>query len=209
MAGLPLRAAFDKGSGDVYPTYKTDETGQAKILLTKIGSRDLEQSVGVSVDLLAFAGPNPSEIFTLISSKMVIPKAIVVMEVQRPLVYITAVEKNFGVAKTNMQLTNKIKNFLANQGFEFTDQKNKAELWVDIASDSEKGAVSGNIHISFVTSQIHVSTMKDNKEIYATTLDRIKGYSLDYDRSSQDAYNKSLDVLDKEKMPELLNAILQ
>ena len=82
-------------------------------------------------------------------------------------------------------------------------------MWVDNSSDSEKGAVSGNIHIAFVTSQIHVSTMKDNKEIYATTLDRIKGYSLDYDRSSQDAYNKSLDVLDKEKMPELLNAILQ
>jgi hypothetical protein len=209
LAGLPLRAAFDKGSGDVYPNYKTDETGQAKILLTKIGSRDLEQTVGVSVDLLAFAGPNPSQIFSLVSSKMTIPKAIVVLEVQRPLVFISAVERNFGVAKTNMQLTNKIKNFLANQGFEFTDQKNKAELWVDIASDSEKGAVSGNIHIAFVTSEIHVSTMKDNKEIYATTLDRIKGYSLDFERSSQDAYNKSLEVLDKEKMPELLNAILQ
>lgn len=209
LPDLPLRAAFDKGSGDVFPTYKTDVAGQAKILLTKIGSRDLEQSVAVTVDLLAFAGANPSEIFTLVSSKMAVPKAVVVMAVQRPLVYISSVEKNFGVVKTNMQLTNKIKNFLANQGFEFTDQKNKAELWVDITSDSEKGSVSGNIHIAFVTSEIHVSTLKDNKEIYATTLDRIKGYSLDYERSSQDAYNKSLEVLDKEKMPELLNAILQ
>jgi len=48
-----------------------------------------------------------------------------------------------------------------------------------------------------------------NKEIYATTLDRIKGYSLDFERSSQEAYNKSLEVLEKEKLPELLNAILQ
>jgi len=56
---------------------------------------------------------------------------------------------------------------------------------------------------------IKVATSKENKEIYATTLDRIKGYSLDYERSSQEAYNKSIDVLEKEKLPELLNAVLQ
>ncbi len=209
LPDLPLKAAFDKGSGDVFPDYKTDAAGHAKILLTKIGSRDLEQTVGVSVNLLAFAGANPSPIFVLISSKMTVPKAIILLEVQRPLVFVTSTEKNFGVVKPNQQVTNKIKNFLANQGFEFTDEKNKAELWLDVTTDSEKGAVSGSIHISYVTTVIRISTMKDNKEIYATTLERIKGYSLDFDRASQEAYTKSLEVLDKEKMPELLNAILQ
>ncbi|NOT74192.1 MAG: LPP20 family lipoprotein [Cyclobacteriaceae bacterium] len=209
LGDLPLKAAFDKGSGDVFPTYKTDASGQAKILLTKIGSRDLEQTVGVSVDLLAFAGENPSPIFALISSKMTVPKASVLLSVQRPLVYISSVEKNFGVTKSNQQVTNKIKNFLTSQGFELTDEKKKAELLVDISTDSEKGAVSGSIYITYVTSVIRVSTGKENKEIYATTLERIKGYSLDYDRASQEAYNKSLDTLDKEKLPELLNAILQ
>lgn len=209
LADLPLKAAFEKGSGDVFPDYKTDASGQVKILLTKIGSRDLEQTVGVSVNLLAFAGANPSPIFVLVSSKMTVPKASILLEVQRPVVYLTSTEKNFGVEKTNLQVTNKIKNFLANQGFEFTDQKEKAELWLDVTTDSEKGAVSGSIHITYVTSVIRVSTMKENKEIYATTLERIKGYSLDYDRASQEAYTKSLEVLDKEKLPELLNAILQ
>ena len=209
LADLPLKAAFDKGSGDVFPEYKTDEKGEAKILLTKIGSRDLEQTVGVSVNLLAFAGTNPSPIFALVSSKMTVPKVSILLEVQRPLVFVNSQEKNFGIAKSTLQVTNKIKNYLANQGFEFTDQKNKAELLLDITTDSEKGAVSGSIYITYVTSVIRVSTAKDNKEIYATTLDRIKGYSLDYDRASQEAYNKSLEVLDNEKMPELLNAILQ
>jgi hypothetical protein len=209
LADLPLKAAFDKGSGDVFPTYKTDPSGQSKILLTKIGSRDLEQTVGVSVNLLDFAGTNPSPIFALISSKMTVPKTTILLAVQRPQVYVTSTEKSFGASKANHQVTNKIKNFLANQGFEFTEQKDKAELWLDVNSDSEKGAVSGSIYITYVTSVIRVSTAKENKEIYATTLDRIKGYSLDYERASQEAYNKSLEVLDKEKMPELLNAILQ
>lgn len=209
IADLPLRAAFDKGSGDVFPDYKTSAEGQAKILLTKIGSRDLEQSVGVSVNILAFAGANPSLIFGLVSSKMTVPKVTILMEVQRPIVFIASTEKNFGNARPTQQLTNKIKNYLSKEGFEFTDDRSKAELVMNITSDSEKGAVSGSIHISYVTSVIHVSTAKENKEIYATTLDRIKGYSLDHERASQEAYTKSLEILESEKLPELLNAILQ
>lgn len=209
LADLPLKAAFDKGSGNVFPDYKTSAEGQAKILLTKIGSRELEQSVGVSVNLLAFAGANPSAIFTLVSSKMTVPKASILMEVQRPVVFISASEKNFGNARPTQQITNKIKNYLSKEGFEFTEDKSKAELIMNVSSDSEKGAVSGSIYISYVTSVIHVNTANGNKEIYATTLDRIKGYSLDHERASQEAYSKSLEILENEKLPELLNAILQ
>lgn len=209
LPDLPLLAAFDKGSGDVFPDYKTNAEGQAKILLTKIGSRELEQSVGVRVNLLSFAGANPSPIFALVSSKMTVPKVSILMEVQRPIVFIAASEKNFGNSRPTLQITNKIKNYLSREGFEFTEDRSKAELVMNITSDSEKGAVSGSIYISYVTSVIHVSTAKDNKEIYATTLDRVKGYSLDHERASQEAYSKSLEILETEKLPELLNAILQ
>jgi len=209
IADLPLIAGFEKGAGDVFPNYKTDVTGQTKVLLTKISSRDLEQSLAVSVDMMGFAGQSGSEVYTLVAKKMVVPKAIVLMKVQRPLVYISSIEKSLGVDKSNQQITNRIKNYLANSGFEFTDDKKKAELTLDVNSNSEKGAVSGSIYITYVTAVIRVSTAKDNKEIYATTLDRVKGFSLDYERSSQEAYNKSLETLEKEKLPELLNAILQ
>lgn len=209
LADLPLKAAFDKGSGDVFPDYKTSVEGQAKILLTKIGSRELEQSVGVRVNLLAFAGSNPSPIFALISSKMTVPMVSILMEVQRPIVFIASTEKNFGAVRQTQQITNRIKNYLSKEGFEFTEEREKAELVMNVTSDSEKGAVSGSIYISYVTSVIHVSTAKDSKEIYATTLDRVKGYSLDHERASQEAYTKSLEILETEKLPELLNAILQ
>lgn len=131
------------------------------------------------------------------------------MNVLRPLVYVSIVEKSLGVDKANQQVANKIKNYLAVSGFEFTNDKSKAELAIDVNSTSEKGAVSGSIYITYATSVIRVSTVKDNKEIYATTLDRIKGYSLDYDRSSQDAYSRLLQNLDSSTLPDMLNAILQ
>jgi hypothetical protein len=209
IAGLPLLASFEKGAGDVFPDYKTDDRGSVKILLTKISSRDLEQTVAVKVNLLKFAGDNPSDIYSLVAQKIVVPKDIVIMNVQRPLVFLSSLEKNLGVDKANQQVANKIKNYLANSGFEFTADRTKAELALDVNSNSEKGAVSGSIYITYATSVIRVSSIKDNKEIYATTIDRVKGFSLDYERSSQDAYNKLLDSLDNQTLPEMLNAILQ
>jgi LPP20 lipoprotein len=209
IAAMPLKALFEKGAGDVFPEYKTDAAGQARILLTKISSRDLEQRVGVKVNLTALAGQNASEIYTLVTEKISVPKASVLLKVQRPLVYISSIEKSLGVQKNNQQLTNRLKNFMTNAGFELTEDKKKAELWMDISSDSERGSQSGSIYIAYATTIIKVATAKDGKEIYATTLDRVKGYSLDYERSSQEAYNASLKLLENEKLPELLNIILQ
>jgi hypothetical protein len=138
-----------------------------------------------------------------------VPTAQIILKVQRPVVYLTADEKNFGEVKSNDQISGRLKNLLANNGFEFTNERNKAELWVDVTSDSEKGSVSGSIYITYLTSVIKVSTIKDSKEIYATTLDRIKGYGLDYNKSSVDAYNKTIETLEKEKVNELLDTVLQ
>lgn len=209
ISGLPLLATFEKGAGDVFPDYKSDDNGQAKILLTKISARDLQQTLAVKINVLKFAGDNPSSIYSLVAQKIVVPKAIVNMNVQRPLVYMTSHEKNLGVDKSNPQVANKIKNFLATSGFEFTSDPTKAELALDVNSNSERGTVSGSIYITYATSVIRVSTVKDNNEIYATTLDRIKGFSLDYERSSQDAYNRLLESLDSGTLPDMLNAILQ
>jgi hypothetical protein len=119
------------------------------------------------------------------------------------------VEKDFGVDKPVQQVATRIKNYLANNGFEFTDNKAAAELALDVNSNSEKGVVTGSIYITYASSVIRVSSVKENKEIYATTLDRVKGFSLDYSRSSQEAYRKLLETMDSQTLPEMLNAILQ
>jgi hypothetical protein len=132
-----------------------------------------------------------------------------VLKVQRPVVYITSNEKSFGQAKANFQLLNKLKNLLANSGFEFSDTWKTADLWFDINADAEQGSITGSIYVTYLTSTIRVTTVKDNKEVYATTLDRVKGYGLDYEKSSIDSYNKAMDIVEKERMNELLSTVLQ
>jgi arginine repressor len=206
---VPLAAAFVKGEGDIFRNYKTDENGLAKILINRIGSKDLEQTIGVKVDLDVLTSGSKSAVFELVSKTLRVPGAQIMMRVQRPVVYVTADEKSFGANKVNAQITNRLKNLLANNGFEFTDNKNSADLWFDIKADSEKGSVSGSIYITYLTSVIRVTAMKEGKEIYATTLDRVKGYGLDYDKSSVDAYNKAMETLEKDRVREIIATVLQ
>jgi hypothetical protein len=205
---LPLSAAFEKGAGDVFPEYKTDENGMAKILVTKIASRELEQTVAVKVNIDAISGSS-SPVYNLVANMLTVPVTKVLLKVQRPVVYLVADEKSLGTTRQNNQLSNKLKNLLANNGFEFTLDKAAADLVVEVQADSERGSVSGSIYITFLTGVIKVATTREGKEIYSTTLDRIKGYGLDYERSSQDAYTKALETLEKERLAELLNTILQ
>lgn len=206
---LPLSSAFAKGAGDVFPDYKTNEEGSAKILINKITSRELEQTVGVRVNIDAISGSGGSPVFSLISRRLQVPTSQIVLKVQRPIVYMTSDEKSLGLSRNNFQISNRLKNLLANSGFEFTTKREEADLWFDVLADSEKGSISGSIYVTYLTGVIKVTAVREGKEIYATTLDRVKGYGLDYDKSSQDAYNKALDVLEKERMSELLNNVLQ
>ena len=208
-AALPLMAYFEKGSGDIFPEYTTNDRGETKVLITRISSVESEQRLGVRVNIDALSGTSSSPVYSLIARTLNVPGAKVLLKVQRPLVFLTSQEKSLGSAKSNEQISNKLKNLLVNNGFEFTSNKNAADLWFDIRADSEKGSVSGSIYITYLTGVIKVMAIREGKEIYATTLDRVKGYGLDYDRSSVDAYNKALEALEGERLGEMLEMVLQ
>lgn len=208
-AGLPLAAVFEKGSGDVFPQYTTNQNGEAKVLITRISSVELEQRVRVKVDIDMLSGTGSSPVYSLVAQTLHVPGTTVLLKVQRPLVFLSSEEKSLGARRSNDQLSNKLKNLLASNGFEFTSNKGAADLWFDVQADSEKGSVSGSIYVTYLTGVIRVTAVKEGKEIYATTLDRVKGYGLDYDRSSVDAYNKALEALERESLREILDTVLQ
>ena len=208
-AALPLMAYFEKGSGDIFPEYTTNDAGQSKVLITRISSVESEQRLGIKVNIDALSGTSSSPVYSLIAKTLNVPGTKVLLKVQRPLVFLTSEEKSLGYVKSNEQISNKLKNLLVNNGFEFTSNKNAADLWFDIRADSEKGSVSGSIYITYLTGVIKVMAIREGKEIYATTLDRVKGYGLDYDRSSVDAYNKALEALEGERLGEMLEMVLQ
>lgn len=206
---LPLAAAFQKGGGEVFPTYKTNDQGMAKVLLNRIESAELEQSVFVRVDTEALAGASDSPIFEFITQSLRVPSANIILRVQRPVVYLTSNERSLGRENRFAQVSNKLKNFLARSGFEFTDDRGSADLWFEVKTNTEEGSVAGSIFVTYLNGVIRVSSVKEGNEIYALSLDRVKGYGLDFARSSVDAYNNTAASLEDERLKDLVNTILQ
>lgn len=206
---LPLKASFAKGEGEVFPTYKTDDGGNAKVLLNRIGSAELEQSVVVQVNTEALAGGSDTSIFQFVTRSLRVPSASIVLRVQRPVVYLTSSERSLGRENRFAQVTNKLKNLLARSGFEFTDDREAADLWFDVKTNTEEASVAGSIFVTYLNGIIRVSSAKEGNEIYALSLDRVKGYGLDFDRSSADAYNNTTASLEDERLKDLINTILQ
>jgi hypothetical protein len=207
--GVALTASFEKGGGDVFGKYRTSTEGKAKILINKITSREMDQTIGVSLDVNEISGQSTSPVYDLIVRQLQVPKTRIILKVQRPVVFITALEKSLGTEKSNRQISNKLKNMLTNAGFEFTTDRTQAELWLDVISDTQEGTVNGSIYVTYATGTIRFSSVPDGNEIYATSFERVRGYGLDYERSSIDAYNKVLESIEKERMSEILDTILQ
>jgi hypothetical protein len=165
--------------------------------------------VEVAVDADALAGATDSPIFSFVVDLLKVPSSQVVLTVQRPVVYVTADERSFGSRMQYEVFTSKLKNLLAKAGFEFTDERGTADLWMDVATDTSQGSISGSIYITYLNGSVRVRTSNGGTEIYAMNLDRIKGYGLDYSRSSVDAYAKAMESLEKERINELVNTVLQ
>lgn len=210
IAGLSLLARFDKGAGLVHPNYTTDADGHARILITQISSKDLEQSVRVAVNVDELGGGlGNSQVFKLIANSFHVPATRVLLKVQRPVIFMVTSEKNFGDEKSVRQISDRVRSMLSSSGFEFTRDKQQADLTFDVHIDTQKGSVSGSIYITYLSGSIRVSSFRDGVEIYSTTFDRVKGYGLDYDKSSFDAYNRALEGFEKDGFKALLESILQ
>lgn len=205
--GMLLKAGFKKGSGEVFPEYVADANGNAKILMSKIGARDLEQTILVEANTNAFSG-SQSKLLELIIASFKSPQAQILLNVKRPVVLLTNTERVLGNDRKQAELGNRLRSLLAAQGFEFTTNPGEADLTMEIQSDTEQGSVSGSIYITYLTCTIKV-TATGGREIYTASMERIRGYGLDYQRSSLDGYTKATETLEKEKIQELVNNILE
>lgn len=209
VGDLPLTASFTKGGGELTEKYQTGAAGTATISIARITSAESEQAVTVKLDGTTAGGDNPSELLKLITGQLVLPSGTFQLRVQRPVVHLSARENMLGTAGGPGRLAGALRQYLTTQGLEFTDVREKADLLINLESQTEKGSVSGSIFISYLSATLRVLASDGRTEIYSTSLDRVKGYNLDYPRSGQDACTKAIESLEKEKLPALLKSILQ
>ena len=204
VKNMPVKTGFKLGSGNI-SSNTTDYSGRAVCILNEVSSKTASSKIYFTVDLQRFIpASNEDDFVGKIISKFRTPEAIVVVNVSRPTVYLTSSEKLFGVNNPNPQMYNEFRSLLSASGFNFTTDRAQADYWIDLNTNTEKGHISGNIYLTYLTMIIKVRDMSDNVEIFSENLNRIKGFSLDYERSSMEAYRSALSRLNDDVLPGLL-----
>ncbi len=207
---LPLKASFSVGQGSVHPDYVTDYEGKATVLLSSIRSREAKQMITVmaDVDKLVTSEENKRK-YGLLLQGLQLPQKELYFQIKKPIIYLESIEKRLGALSNSTQITNKVKQMFSAEGFTLGRIKEKADLWIEVLADTDKGKASGSIYVTYFNLKINVIDMNTGAEIHHAGIDRLKAYSLNYERSSQSGYDKALEVLENKTMPKLIGEILE
>lgn len=207
---LPLKANFSVGNGSIHPEYITNNKGMATVLLSSIRSKEAKQVIAImpDIDRLVTSEEGRAK-YGLLLKGLQLPQKELYFQIKKPIVYIESVEKRLGEQTNNVQIIDKVKQILSTEGFVLGRIKEKADLWVEVLADTDRGKASGSIFITYFNLQINVIDMTTGAEIHHAGIDRLKAYSLNYERSSQSGYDKAIEILEKETMPQLIEQILQ
>jgi hypothetical protein len=210
VGGFPLKARFSAGAGVISPSFTTGGSGQAQMLLSSITSKAAKQSIAITtdIDLLIPQHVDAQQVGLLLSG-LQLPQKELYFQIQKPVVYLESVEKMLGTPAGGLQLSNKIKQILSEEGFSLGRIKDKADLWIEVVADTQEGKSSGSIFVTYFDLNIYVIDQQSGVEIHHAGINRLKAYSLNYERSSQSGYEKALEVLENETMPQLIAEILQ
>lgn len=210
VSELPLMASFSSGAGQVNPDYVTDIDGVATILLSSIRSKEAKQVITVILDIDKLTlGNIDTKKYGLLLKRLHLPQKQLHFQIQNPVVYLQTVEKKLGEPVNSTQISDKIKKILSEDGFTFGRIRDKADLWIAVAADTERGKSSGSIFVTYFDLKINVIDQMTGAEIHHAGINRLKAYSLNYERSSQSGYDKALEILENKTIPQLIEEILQ
>ena len=185
----------------------TDEKGIFLTSIPKITSTDPLQK--------AIIGINFYEWVEEATKKEFIKKLIVgikthqinlAIHVYTPSIYVESDEKYFGKNTKDFSLKFATESALAKNGFTATSNKNEADLFMTIDSDTQKGKVlqGQKMYTSFLSLTIQVKDKK-GMVVFSRQKQKIKGIQLDFELANSKAYEAASKLIEKEIVDEFIN----
>lgn len=81
-----------------------------------------------------------------------------------------------------------IKQALVDEGYQFTDNPEEADFIINIEADATTGTSHQGIYFTYVDANLSIVNQVDNKEIFKTHVDQVKGGGANYAKAGKKAY---------------------
>jgi len=208
VTNVPINYSFIKGGGELVNIVRTDSKGIARGQIINISPLEKLQMIKCSLDLKNYFVADSTSIYLLKTLESInTPSSKYIINVIGPTVYLEAMEYNIGVPLSVKILEPKIKKYLTEKGYSFTDDIASADALISINAESRKGSEMYGQYISFVDATISVTDMNSGEEIYTNSLQSKKGIQLSFEQAGLKAYQDVSIEIYTDIIPEILEAM--
>lgn len=207
ITNFPVRFSFIRGSGDIIPTAKSNQSGVASTQIAKIAATEKLQLVRAEADIPALLGQNASPLLEMIAKSFTVPDTRFTLNVVSLSVMFETDEMLFGTKLKLPRIEPMLKNSLSSSGFTFVDDPSKANIMVSIKSNGRDGGEFQGLYTVYVDANISVTDLNSGEEVYKTSWNNVKGVSINGDKAGMKAYDEIAAELQKKVIPKILEQL--
>ncbi|MCD4796840.1 MAG: LPP20 family lipoprotein [Candidatus Cloacimonetes bacterium] len=210
ISNLPLAFAFTRGDGDLIKNVRTNMNGEARCKVSKVTSNESMQMVGVKLDISRLINQDSTSfVYQNILKSFPIPTTKIILNVFGLAFCIESDETNFGKKLSILHVEPKLKEDFAMKGFTFTEDINKADLYVKVNAKSREGSEMYGMFTAFVDLSVSVTEMDSGDEIYKCSLNNVSGQGLDFEKAGLKAFENAADEISEDMLPIVMKLIDQ
>ncbi len=210
LVNLPLTFDFVTGGGILNKSVNTDEFGYASSQLTRVTSKQKLQKIEAALDLSSILNQDDEdyELQKMFLTPDLAPKCSIILNVERLKAYMLFSEKIFGKDSKRSILKNAIKKELSENFFSFTEDKDSANVILDVKTNVTKGEIKEGrnykVHIVYLDCFFSLTDIKSGFEIFNDAIYEVKGMKpVSYNYAVKEAYEQAVEEIHNTIIPKL------
>ncbi len=207
LQNFPVRYSFIRGSGDIVSSARSDKNGIASTQIAKVAATDKLQLVKAEADPAAMLGDGISPVIAALVKSFNLPMVHFTMNVVSLSIAFETEESLLGKPLKLPRIEPMLKNTLSSQGFSFVDDPSKANILISIKANGRDGGEYSGMYSVYVDANISVTDLNSGEEVYKTSLNNVKGVSINFDKAGMKAYDEIAADLQKKVIPKILEQI--
>ena len=206
LSGLPLNFAFSKGEGVLTSQSATDHDGVARVVISRLISKNKTQEIKCSLDFSSNIEPDPdiesAKVLDMFFPKKTVPTTYIALELQKSKALLQMEEVVFEKKSEQESFLNSVKTILNKSVFTFTNSSEDADFIVKLKSEfiagEEKKGNGYSLFIVFADFNISIVNTNTNEEIFSDGFNGVRGMRPgSYEYALKDARKNALEKFRK------------
>jgi len=205
ISNLPIAFSFKRGEGDLIESAKTNMDGTASSKISKITSSEKMQILIVELDISKLINQDSTSfVYQNILKTFPIPSTRIILNVSGLLIYVESEEINLGKELAVLHIEPKLKESFAENGFSFTDDMGKADIFITIKARTREGSEMFGMYSAFVDVTVSALEMSSGEEIYKNVFNNVTGQGVSNEKAGFKAFENAAEKISNNMVPKII-----